>query len=148
MDSPSVRADARPNLRGYGEAVTQQTLTLPLLGSNPSAPSNSVKVDCMKHARRYQTERPYIYFEYGWWKVSQQLRERGLDGVIVSGEGRKIKSAWNDFARNYNWYKKGCPGMPLGKKKAMQEHADRRVSRRQQREAEERNAISRAIQGP
>ena len=75
--------------------------------------------------RKFQTERPFIYYERGWWKVSQQLTEKGLYGVICHGYGRKVRSAWNDFARTYNWYKKGCPGMPRGKREALD---NRRVS--------------------
>lgn len=82
-------------------------------------------------------KRPFIYMKHGWWIVYQVLEERTLEGVTIIGKGRKVRTAWNAYARKYNWYKRGCPGLVTVM-----------TARRKQREAEERNAISRAVQGP
>ena len=80
---------------------------------------------------------PFIYMKDGWWIVYHVLHERTLDGVVVIGKGRKVRTAWNAYARKYNWYKRGCPGLAAVK-----------TARKQQRQAEEAAALHRAIKGP
>jgi hypothetical protein len=57
--------------------------------------------------------KPRIYKVAGWWYCVQILADRGLAGVRCIGRGRSVKTAWKDFGRKYNWYKRGCPGLRI-----------------------------------
>lgn len=57
--------------------------------------------------------KPRMSKERGWWIVRGVLQDKGLVGVICIGRGRQMQTAWNDYSRKYNWFKRGCPGFRL-----------------------------------
>lgn len=71
------------------------------------------------------------------WVCRGILQDKGLRGVVCIGTGRRMETAYKDYARKYNWYRQGCPGAPFWKRST--------INAQQQ---ESQLALQRAVKGP